>query len=176
MIMHMRLRRKFVCSTWQIGLNSKIETAIKYTKSVQYYCGIHLMLNIPSYYCVHTNVDLLGVWLCGDLITTYRIFLPGLTFYYTNTTVSSLAAGRPRDIFPQVIIPSLLGWAEVPYYKYLHIYVVYCLFLLFILCNCPDQIVSPWRRKKNNQFHMVWNCWKKKKSVKIWKMKIKNQR
>ena len=58
--------------------------------------------------------------------------------YFTNATSSSLAAERAInerwDIFLQVMIPSIPGWAEVPYDKYFHIYVVYCLFWSFIVC------------------------------------------
>ena len=60
--------------------------------------------------------------------------------WFTNAIVSIPAGGRPinacREIFIQVVRPSLLVWAEVPYNKYLHIYMVYCLFLVgYNLCG-----------------------------------------
>ena len=57
---------------------------------------------------------------------------------FTNSIVSSLVTGQTinkwRYIFLQVTIPSISCRAEVPYDKYLHIYLVYRLFWSFILC------------------------------------------
>ena len=84
------------------------------------------------------------------------------TFYSTkferiaNAIVSSLAAGRPinawLDIFLQVTSPSLPGRAEVPYDKYIYIYVIYCLFWTFILC-AELRRYAIWTFKKSWWYH-----------------------
>ena len=73
----------------------------------------------------------------GESIAYYLCFVSGHTFF-ANTIVFSLADGQPvkawRDIFLHITSPSLPGWVEVPYNKYLHIYIVYC-FLVYTLCG-----------------------------------------
>ena len=76
--------------------------------------------------------------------------------WFTNTTVSSIAAGRTinawQDTFIQVTGPSLPDWAELPYDKYLHIYVVYCLF-------CPCMICAALRLCARKTSKKSWFHW-----------------
>ena len=90
--------------------------------------------------------------LFGGIYRLFPTFYTSTYVWFANTIVSSLAAVRTiniwRDIFLRVMSPSLPARAEVLYNKYLHIYVVYCLFWSCILCTAQQRYAG-WTSKKS---------------------------